>query len=237
MKDAVRDNFDESAGKYAAYEDETGQFTTLATRLARKMAAQHEGEIHRLLDAGAGGGASTAPLEEISETVVALDLSRSMLAGNPCSRRVQGDFDSLPFSKETFDAVAFTASLFLTPEPETAVREARRVVSSGGVVGAVAPEGWYIDDEDVFEQVGRESRSPSPTSAVRDAFEGAFDTVSGRWRFEVTAEQLRQFYEIPAVAARLYPRLSPEERVARVRDLLAGVEGTGEQRWLWMVGR
>jgi len=237
MKDAVRENFDTSTRAYTTYEAKTGQFTTLATRLARKLITHHDGNIYRLLDAGAGSGASTGSLEEISETVVALDLSRSMLAENPCSRRVQGDFDSLPFHAGAFDAVAFTASLFLTPSPATAVAEARRVVPSGGVVGAVAPEGWYIDEEAVFEQVGRESRSPSPTSTVRAAFEGTFDTVSGRWQFEVTAAQLRQFYEIPAVAARLYPRLSPEERVTRVQDLLADVEGTGEQRWLWMIGR
>lgn len=237
MKDAVKENFDGSSSAYAAYEAETGQFTDLASRLAGKLANHYEGTIQRLLDAGAGTGASTRPLKEISESVVALDLSRPMLAENPSSLRVQGDFDSLPFRSEVFDTVAFTASLFLTPTPTTAVAEAQRVVSPSGVVGAVSPEGWYIEDEEVFQQVGRESRSPSATSTVRAAFEETFDTVSGIWRFELTAKQLRQFHEIPAVAARLYPRHSPEERIAHVRSLLADVEGTGEQHWRWMVGQ
>lgn len=237
MKDAVRENFDSSVQSYAAYEDETGQFTRLATRLADVLTAHRDRSIGRLLDAGAGTGASSRPLGEISDTVVALDLSRPMLAQNPCRSRVQGDFDSLPFRDTTFDAVAFTASLFLTPSPRAAVAEARRVLSANGIVGAVAPEGWYVGDEEVFQQVGRESRSPSPASAVEAAFEEAFETATGTWRFEATAEQLRQFYAIPAVAARLYPRLPPDERVARVQELLADLEGTGEQRWRWMIGR
>lgn len=237
MKDTVRENFDQSAGSYAAYEAETGQFTALAKRLATALATHHDGQLTRLLDAGAGTGASTAPLVAQSERVIPLDVSRQMLRQNPASRRVQGDFDTLPFQTDSFDAVAFTASLFLTPSPETALDEALRVLSDGGVVGAVAPEGWYIDGTDVFDQVDRESRSPSPTGAVSEAFEETVDTVSGVWRLAVTAEQLRQFYQIPAVAARVYPGLEPQERVDRVQDLLADVAGTGEQHWRWMVGR
>lgn len=237
MKEAIRENFDGSVSAYDAYEAETGQFGTLATRLSRTLRTHHEGPIRRLLDAGAGSGSSAAALEGISDAVVALDLSRSMLARNPCPQRVQGDFDSLPLRCGTFDAVAFTASLFLTPAPETAVAEANRVRTSDGVVGAVAPEGWYIGGADVFERVGRESRSPAPTSAVIAAFEETFDTVSGVWRFEVTAEQIRRFHSIPAVGARLYPRLPPEERATRVGELFADIEGTGEQRWRWLIGR
>jgi cyclopropane-fatty-acyl-phospholipid synthase len=237
MKATVRTNFDESAGAYAAYEAATGQFSTLAARLATEMAGRDDGSLGCLLDAGAGTGASATPLESKSETVVPLDMSRAMLVQHPSARRVQGDFDALPFPAGSFDAVAFTASLFLTPSPATALGEARRVLSDGGVVGAVAPEGWYIDGTDVFQQVDRESRSPSSTTAVREAFEETVDTVSGTWGLEVTAEQLRQFYQIPAVAARVYPRLAPEARVERVETLLADIEGTGEQRWRWMVGQ
>jgi len=237
MKRTIRANFDQSASTYAAYEAETDQFTTLAERLAAELAAQHDGTITRLLDAGAGTGASTAPLAARSERVIPLDVSRQMLRQNSFPCRVQGDFDMLPFKTGSLDVVAFTASLFLTPSPETALEEARRVLSEGGVVGAVAPEGWYIDGTNVFEQVNRDSRSPSPTEAVSEAFEETVDTVTGVWRLDVTAEQLRQFYQIPAVAARVYPRLDPQERVERVQDLLADVEGTGEQRWRWMIGR
>jgi cyclopropane-fatty-acyl-phospholipid synthase len=38
------------------------------------------------------------------------------------------------------------------------------------------------------------------------------------------------------MAARLYPRLAADERVAKARELLAGLEGTVEQRWRWIVG-
>ncbi len=37
------------------------------------------------------------------------------------------------------------------------------------------------------------------------------------------------------MAARLYPRLPPDERVERARELLSQVEGPLEQRWRWVV--
>ncbi|MFC7059367.1 class I SAM-dependent methyltransferase [Halovenus salina] len=161
MKRTIRANFDESAGTYAAYEAETDHFSTLAERLATELATQYDGTITRLLDAGAGTGASSSPLAARSERVIPLDVSRQMLRQNSFPCRVQGDFDTLPFQTGSFDAVAFTASLFLTPSPEAALEEARRVLSEEGVVGAVAPEGWYIDGTSVFEQVDRDSRSPA----------------------------------------------------------------------------
>jgi cyclopropane-fatty-acyl-phospholipid synthase len=38
------------------------------------------------------------------------------------------------------------------------------------------------------------------------------------------------------MAARLYPKLTVDERVTKARALLAGLEGTVEQRWRWIVG-
>ncbi|MDR9430681.1 MAG: cyclopropane-fatty-acyl-phospholipid synthase, partial [Natronomonas sp.] len=134
-------------------------------------------------------------------------------------------------------AVAFTASLFLTPEPDRAAREARRVLRSGGVVGAVAPIGWTATDgSDVFEPLDRQSRSPTGAEAVGDALRLSFSVEHGRWTFETTAENLRALHAIPAMAARLYPRLSPKERIERAQTLLADVDGPLEQHWRWFVG-
>lgn len=236
MKEAVKDNFDVSVSTYREYEAETGQFSTLARRLAGKLVAHHDGSIERVLDAGAGTGASTGPLEDVASSVVALDLSREMLSANDCPDCVQADFDHLPFGRDEFDAIAFTASLFLTPTPSVAVAEASRVLGDGGVVGAVAPNGWYLEGESFFRRFDRDSRSPSPTSEVRSALAEQFDLTTGEWTFESSADQLRQFYGIPAVGARLYPELPPERRVTRIRELLDDVDGQLEQRWQWMVG-
>ncbi|MCQ4332490.1 class I SAM-dependent methyltransferase [Natronomonas sp. F2-12] len=236
MKDAVRRNFDESPTAYEEYEAMTGRFATLSDRLYDLVSARTTGPIGTVLDAGAGTGISSRRFADCG-TPVALDLSRAMLEANPVEHRVQGDFDSLPFGADNFDAVVFTASLFLTPEPERAVREARRVLRPGGPVGAVAPLGWIrADGEDVFRPLSRESRSPASAEAVGDALAAVFETETGVWSFETTAEALRTFHTVPAMAARLYPRLSTDARIERTRELLEDVEGPLEQRWRWFLG-
>ncbi|WP_336002835.1 class I SAM-dependent methyltransferase [Halorientalis halophila] len=235
MKEAVRTNFDESVTAYDDYERRTGRFTALA-RLLRAEMAPRTGDVERILDAGAGTGVSTRVFGDWGRTV-ALDLSREMLREVSTGERVQGDFDHLPFADGSFDAVAFTASLFLTPDPGAAASEAARVLRPGGVVGAVAPLGWVrADGSDVFDELERESRSPTDANTVERALEDSFAVQTGTWRFATTAEDVRQFHAIPAMAARLYPRLPPEERVATARELLAGLDGTLEQRWRWVVG-
>ena len=236
MKEAIRANFDESVTAYDAYERRTNRFTTLA-RLLRAEMAQRAGEFDTILDAGAGTGVSTRVFADDGNRTVALDLSHDMLRQVTDGESVQGDFDALPFAGGSFDAVGFTASLFLTPEPEAAAREAARVLRPGGVVGAVAPLGWErADGTDVFADLDRASRSPADAGAVRTALESEFGVETGIWRFATTAEDVRRFHSIPAMAARLYPRLSTEERIETARDLLADLEGTVEQRWRWVVG-
>lgn len=235
VKRIVRDNFDVSAREYEAFEARTGRFAALARRLRDAM-AERGARFDRVLDAGAGTGASTAAFAGAGD-VVALDASRPMLAANAAGRRVQGDLERHPFADGSFDAVAFTASLFLVPEPAEAAREARRVLGDGGHVGAVAPEGWYADGRDVFDDLPRESRSPRSVDDVRDALEASFEVEEGTWSFDATADDLRAFFDVPAGAARLYPKLPPAERREAARDLLADVSGDLDHRWRWFVGR
>lgn len=234
LKRAVRENFDLSAAAYRDYEARTGRFEGLAGRL-RKAMADRGATFQRVLDAGAGTGASTAVLAEHG-AVVALDLSRGMLAANDTDRRVQGDLEALPFADGSFDAVAFTASLFLVPDPAGAAREARRVLRVGGYVGAVAPAGWFVEGRNVFEDLPRESRSPQAVEDVRAALEEVFNVEEGTWTFDATADDLRAFFETPAGAARLYPKQPPEERRASVAALLGDLGGPVEHRWRWYVG-
>jgi cyclopropane-fatty-acyl-phospholipid synthase len=237
LKDAVRANFDASVSAYGAYERRTGRFGTLARLLLAEMRTAADRPTETLLDAGAGTGISTTVLAESGSRTVALDLSAGMLRSNGAAERVQGDFDRLPFGEDCFDGVAFTASLFLVSDPVVAVREARRVCRPGGVVGAVAPLGWVdANGVDVFERLGRDSRSPAGPGAVEDALAREFDVECGTWRFAATAGDVERFQAIPAMAARLYPTAAPEERVRKATDLLAGLEGTVEERWRWVVG-
>jgi len=237
VKENIRKNFDTSTTAYEEYEAQTGRFEELAARLAAEMDQRQRAPLDRVLDAGAGSGISTGVFERGDRDVVALDISRGMLRENRTANRVQADFDHLPFAARSFDAVAFTASLFLTPDPERAVTEARRVVRPGGTVGAVAPLGWTTPDgTDVFDAVGRESRSPTAATDVETALRSAFDVTAGEWTFETTGRNLRLFHTVPAMAARLYPRLDPETRVEKATRLLADVDGPVHQQWRWIVG-
>jgi len=237
MKAVVRTNFDDSVSAYDAYEQRTGRFTALAKLLAAELSARADGPFDAVLDAGAGTGVSTRVFAERAQRTVALDISREMLRELEAAPRVEADFDHLPFVDGSFDGVAFTASLFLVPDPTVATREAARVLRPGGVVGAVAPLGW-VDAEgtDVFADLERDSRSPTGADALEAALADEFTVTTGTWRFATTAEDVRRFHAIPAMAARLYPRLAADERVAKAQELLAGLEGTVEQRWRWIVG-
>ena len=237
MKDVVRQNFDVSVDAYTTYERRTNRFTALARLLAAEMGARTDGGLGRVLDAGAGTGVSTRVLAETAADTIALDISREMLREVESAARLQADFDHLPLRDRSVDSVAFTASLFLVPDPAAAVREAARILRTDGVVGAIAPLGWfYPDGTNVFEQFERDSRSPTDTSAIQDALAAEFVTTSGTWRFSTTAENIRLFHAIPAMAARLYPKLETEKRVRQVRELLGALDGTFEQRWRWVIG-
>lgn len=237
MKDAIRKNFDESPAAYEEYERLTGRFTALSDRLYDAMSARKPDPLGTVLDAGAGTGISGRQFAARGSNPIALDISRTMLVSNPTEDRVQGDFDRLPFEAGSFDAVAFTASLFLTPDPARAAREARRVLRPDSPVGAVAPLGWTTaDGEDVFAPLSRESRSPSSAEAIEDALQASFEIETGTWSFETSADALRTFHAVPAMAARLYPRLESAERIERARELLADIDGPLTQRWRWFVG-
>jgi cyclopropane-fatty-acyl-phospholipid synthase len=237
MKEHIQTNFDSSTAAYEAYEARTGRFRELALRLYDALARRRGSDIGAILDAGAGSGISARAFEERGATAIALDLSRGMLDECSVPDRVQGDFDRLPFRSAAFDAVAFTASLFLTPDPGRAVGEARRVLGDNGVIGAVAPLGWTTPaGDDVFAELDRESRSPTSTDDLEAELRGDFDIETGVWSFESTGETLRQFHSIPAMAARLFPKLDAEARVKRAQQLLADIEGPLEQRWRWYVG-
>lgn len=239
MKDIIRTNFDESPDAYDEYERQTGRFAALTDRLYESMSTRIEGTDppETVLDAGAGTGISSRRLASNGATPIALDISRAMLEVNPIADRIQGDFDRLPLETDSVDAVAFTASLFLSPDPARATREARRVLRPGGSVGAVAPLGWMTaDGEDVFASLARNSRSPTSAEALEAALRKSFEVESGVWTFETTADALRTFHRVPAMAARLYPRLDSEERIERAGRLLSEVDGPLEQRWRWFVG-
>jgi len=89
----------------------------------------------RVLDAGSGAGVTASLVAANGATVVACDLSRSMIAAQPDRRwpAAVADVLALPFHPGAFDA-AIAAFLLNHLDPETGLRELARVVRPGGAV-------------------------------------------------------------------------------------------------------
>ncbi|MEW5982552.1 MAG: methyltransferase domain-containing protein [Acidobacteriota bacterium] len=95
----------------------------------------------RVLDLGCGDGPLTAALRERGGRAVGIDIDRSMLraatarsggrAGEP-AQFVHGRIDRLPFPAGVFDVVVATTVFCFVSDPAAAVREAARVLRSGG---------------------------------------------------------------------------------------------------------
>jgi len=166
MKEVVRTNFDASVSAYEAYERRTGRFRALARLLDAEMRARHGSPIGRVLDAGAGTGASTRELGAENGHVLALDASREMLRACDTGDPIQSDIDRLPLAGNSVDGVAFTASLFLVPDPAVAAREVSHYPGDGcpavpeaAVRGAsqagAGPAGWAGRHRRTAVAVGR----------------------------------------------------------------------------------
>lgn len=115
-----------------------------------------------ILEVGCGTGALLAELARRSESfVVGVDRDESILktAENPSSSYLLcADAAHLPFESATFSAVVYHFTLMWLPDPEGALKEARRVLRRGGFALALAEPDYgaaveYPDDSLLIEAV------------------------------------------------------------------------------------
>ena len=91
-----------------------------------------------VLDVGGGNGRLAGLLPELGLRCVVVDLSPAMLALAP-RPAVRADGARLPVADASADAVAALYTLYHYDDPRQPVREARRVLRSGGLFAACAP--------------------------------------------------------------------------------------------------
>ncbi|MEJ2089554.1 MAG: methyltransferase domain-containing protein [Gammaproteobacteria bacterium] len=90
----------------------------------------------KLLDVGTGPGSIAATAHLRGALATGIDYAESMIA-TACEHHPEisfstADATNLPFSDSCFDAVVMGFTLFLIPEPESALQEAYRVLERGG---------------------------------------------------------------------------------------------------------
>jgi demethylmenaquinone methyltransferase/2-methoxy-6-polyprenyl-1,4-benzoquinol methylase len=127
--------FDHVAAKY----DRTNTLISLRRdriwrRATRAAVAAQPGE--RVLDVGAGTGASTAEFARDGAYVVGIDFSLGMLAAGRRDRPelplLAADALALPFVDRSFDAVTISFALRNLADPRAGLRELHRVTRPGG---------------------------------------------------------------------------------------------------------
>jgi ubiquinone/menaquinone biosynthesis C-methylase UbiE len=258
IKNAVRANFDDSAGDYDGFEEATGLFSFLTRELVFRSGIQMGMNV---VDAGCGTGISTAIVREVvgnGSYITGIDLSPGMLEKArrrvPGARFIEGDAEKLEllFPAGSKDAVLYNACVFLLPDAPASFRGARSILRENGTVAMNFITGTYSDGKEIFKELFPSwtgggtfpaPRFPCDTSRLQEYLQGAGfrDINGGSTEKDVGLDGVRQFYSVPAQSASLYPKLDTAGRRAAVCKMfdLAQERGvrSASMRWSWIVAR
>lgn len=253
IKAAVKGNFDKSPDLYQRFEDEHGFFRKLNERLLRLMDPPHGADI---LDVGCGTGASCLQILDAVPVcrVRGLDISPAMLeqarARMGESERVvlvEGDASRLAdYFDDRFDAVVYSASLFLVPDFRESLDQARSLLKAGGAVGITFMEGVFdaegrdlIAEADLIAREGVSLRKPVRLEELRLFFSESFpDHLFETAEIGLPLNVLQEFFTIPAMSASLFPKAEYPERVRKIARVFAHIPVNRPFfRWILMVGR
>lgn len=252
IKTAVQTNFNLSPSHYQAFEDTYGFFRTLNTALLREM---HLPDGANILDVGCGTGASSLQiLEAIPDSKVwGLDNSQAMLA---VARERAGSSDRVSFVEgdaariseyfdQPFDAIVYSASIFLIPDYRESLRHARCLLRKNGLLGLTFMEGLFDGSgnnlfalADKTAKEGVSLRKPVDSTEFQVFFSEIFPQ-NRIWLedFRLQEDLLKGFFSVPAMSAGLFPGVTYEERLLKIERLFEHVPKAEILfRWAVMVG-
>ncbi len=251
FKEAVTQNFDESVDAYERFEARHHLFRELAQRVCDLVSPAVPS---RILDVGCGTGISTIALRRAfpeAALVLGLDISEKMLArareryhDEPGVYFLNGDAEELDrYFHENFDAVFYTASVFLIPNYRKSLAEAVKLLVPNGVLGITFYEGIFDGrrrDLMAREVPGTPYRYGALEYGDLKAFldeQAALKTTQVDYFFEIEPEMLRDYLSIPAQSAGLFPEIaSPDERSRRVKSVCDSMEKGGRELFMgWKI--
>jgi ubiquinone/menaquinone biosynthesis C-methylase UbiE len=227
FKAAVEKNFDQSADAYDRFEERHHLFETLTRRQLELIEPSWP---ERILDVGCGTGISTLALHQTlagrSPNIYAIDISERMLlrARERCKSLpgvyfVRGDAENL------FDAIFYTASIFLLPGFAESLRQASHLLLPGGVLSISYYSGLFNEKgDDAIFMAFPDQKYQYGAVPIRELV-SCLDSLAGMrttrvdFRIEVSRDFLFDFLSIPAQSSGLFPKIPYLERIPKVRDL------------------
>ena len=233
FKAAVEKNFDESADAYDRFEERHHLFETLTRR---QLELIEPSRPERILDVGCGTGISTLALYQAmagrSPNIYAIDISERMLlrARERCKSLpgvyfIRGDAENLSaYFNDSFDAIFYTASIFLLPGFAESLRQASQLLVPGGVLSISVYAGLFDrKGKDAVQKAFPEQKyvyGAVPIGDLVSCLESLPGTRTTRidYRFEASRDFLFDFLSIPAQSAGLFPKIPYLERIPKVRD-------------------
>jgi len=234
FKAAVEKNFDQSVDVYDRFEERHHLFETLTRR---QLELIEPSRPERILDVGCGTGISTLALHqamaERSPNIYAIDISERMLmrARERCESLpgvyfIRGDAENLSmYFNESFDAIFYTASIFLLPGFAESLRQASQLLVPGGLLSISFYAGLFDKKgNDAILKAFPDQKYQYGAVSIVDlvsCLESLPGTRTTRidFRFEVNRDFLFDFLSIPAQSSGLFPKIPYLERIPKVRDL------------------